>query len=525
MKIKDIHLKDFKRFKDLTISDLPESAKLVVLVGPNGCGKSSLFDAIYGKMQAYYVGFNQSFGSYFDRIGVRSDINLVFRGVDVSFYGEQPNDKTACRKAVYVRSAHRNDPHFSIDHLENVGSSLQETRIQRMIDNDQTAGRNYTRLVSQAVEDVFEKTDDQTTLSEFREEMLTDIRSAMQDLFPDLILNSLGNPLSGNATFRFDKGATSGFTYENLSGGEKTAFDLILDLVVKSREYDDTVFCIDEPEAHMSTRLQKDLLASLYGLIPQNCQLWIATHSIGMVRKAQEIQRENPEEVVFLDLGGKDFDVPQVIEPSKPTRTFWQSMYEIALDDLAALVVPERIILCEGNAGKDGFDAQCYNKIFGNEFPNTLFVSARGKNQVTILVPVIQAIAEGSEVISLTDRDKNNDAERDKALQEGRFMLKRRTLENYLLDDGVLKLLCEKDDCPATVDELISLRDDNIMDGDVRSGKAKDAAVKIYEAAESRLGIPHPGEIYTTLLTDHFAPLIRPDTAIYEELKSDIFGE
>ena len=484
MKIKNIKLKDFKRFKDLTISDLPESAKLVVLVGPNGCGKSSLFDAIYSKMQTFYVGFNQSTGGYYDRIGVRSDINLVFQGVDVSFYGEQPNDPTTCRKAVYVRSAHRNDPSFSINSLKNIGSSLEETRIQKMIDNDQATGRNYMRLVSQALEDVFEKTDGQTTLTQFREEMLTDIRSAMQDLFPDLFLNSLGNPLSGNSTFRFNKGATSGFTYENLSGGEKAAFDLILDLVIKRLEYDDTVFCIDEPEAHMSTRLQKDLLASLYGLIPQNCQLWIATHSIGMVRKAQEMQRENPGEVVFLDLGNRDFDSHQVIEPTTPTNAFWKMIYEIALDDLASLVVPECIILCEGKAGKDGFDAQCYNKIFGNEFPNTLFVSARGKNQVKILVPVIQAIAEGSKVIPLIDRDRHNNTARQNARQEGSFILKRRTLENYLLDDEVLKLLCKKASCPEIVDTLINLRDGNITGGDVRSGKAKCAAEKIYEAAE-----------------------------------------
>ena len=45
MRIKSVHLKNYKRFTDLTISDIPQSARLVVLVGPNGSGKSSVFDA------------------------------------------------------------------------------------------------------------------------------------------------------------------------------------------------------------------------------------------------------------------------------------------------------------------------------------------------------------------------------------------------------------------------------------------------------------------------------------------------
>jgi len=39
-------VKSFKRFHDLVISDLPASARLIVLAGPNGTGKSSLFDAL-----------------------------------------------------------------------------------------------------------------------------------------------------------------------------------------------------------------------------------------------------------------------------------------------------------------------------------------------------------------------------------------------------------------------------------------------------------------------------------------------
>jgi len=45
MRIKKIELTNFKRFTSLTISDIPDTTKLVLVIGSNGSGKSSLFDA------------------------------------------------------------------------------------------------------------------------------------------------------------------------------------------------------------------------------------------------------------------------------------------------------------------------------------------------------------------------------------------------------------------------------------------------------------------------------------------------
>ena len=73
------------------------------------------------------------------------------------------------------------------------------------------------------------------------------------------------------------------------------------------REFDDTIFCIDEPDLHMNTRIQSNLLQVLYDLVPENCQLVLATHSIGMMRKAAEIEKLNPGTVIFLDFDGKEF--------------------------------------------------------------------------------------------------------------------------------------------------------------------------------------------------------------------------
>ena len=94
-----------------------------------------------------------------------------------------------------------------------------------MIDNDGAVARNFQRLVSQAIEDVFDPTDGSVTLDEFKESVIGDIRVAFSRLFPDIELNSLGNPLE-DGTFRFTKGVSKGFSFKNLSGGEKSSFRL-----------------------------------------------------------------------------------------------------------------------------------------------------------------------------------------------------------------------------------------------------------------------------------------------------------
>ena len=109
-------------------------------------------------------------------------------------------------------------------------------------------------------------------------------------MFDDLQLTSLGDPLI-DGSFYFTKGNSENFHYKNLSAGEKSAFDLILDLIIKSTYFSDSIFCIDEPEDHMHTVLQGKLLHELYNLIPEKSQLWIATHSIGARNSSSSFSR------------------------------------------------------------------------------------------------------------------------------------------------------------------------------------------------------------------------------------------
>ena len=55
--------------------------------------------------------------------------------------------------------------------------------------------KNYQRLASKGLEDLYELGKGTTTFDEYRDDSLGEIRTALERLFPDLRLNSLGNPL------------------------------------------------------------------------------------------------------------------------------------------------------------------------------------------------------------------------------------------------------------------------------------------------------------------------------------------
>ena len=286
----------------------------------------------------------------------------------------------------------------------------------------------------------------------------------------------------------------------------------------------------------MNARLQAELLSVLYGLIPESCQLMLATHSIGMMRRARDIEVANPGSVVFLDFGGRDFDRSQVIEPTKPGRSFWERVYDVALADLAALVGPEQVVICEGEpvtsspTSGHSFDAQCYDRIFSEEFPKTRFVSMGSDRQIIGdkrgLAEALRLLIGGLNVVRLIDRDNRSDREIDDLAVEGIRVLRRRYLESYLFDDEVLRKLAAENGASEDVTERIIGKKQALQEARTsgRSHDLKQLAREIRVVCEQELGIKQGGNDTSSFMIDTLAPLIKPGMNVYDDLKRDIFG-
>jgi predicted ATPase len=535
MKIKTVTLTRFKRFTNLRLHGIPETARLVILAGPNGCGKSSLFEALHTWHRMSWRGQGGWDRTYHLKQTGEADLSWD-QSTQVEFFDPQPISNDDRRKALYVRSAYRNESEFQVEQLNRTPPILEEQRVNRMIDNDATVARNYQRLASQGLEDLHEKGAPNTTFGEYRESSTGEVRDAIARLFPDLVLKSLGNPLT-YGTFKFDKGGSRGFLYKNLSGGEKAAFDILLDIVVKKREFDDTVFLIDEPEAHMNARLQGTLLEEMYRLVPEKSQLWLATHSIGMMRRARDLWRSDPGRVVFFDLDGKNFDQAQTLEPVTPTRAFWAGVLKVALDDLSDLVAPHRVVICEGRplgtgAGNVAIDANCYESIFADEFPDTQFLSGGNHHDVgndrIALMEAITALVSGTHVVRLIDRDDLSDEQVAEKGQQGIKVLSRRHLESYLFDDEVLTALCHKHGKPDETPRVLADKEAALAAARSR-GKPQDdvksAAGDIYNTTKRHLNLTRCGADHASFMRDTLAPVVTRQMSVYQALKQDVFGE
>ncbi len=464
MRIKNLHLKEYKRFFDLTVDLDDNPAKIIALVGPNGCGKSSVFDSMLFVNNAFFqIGSQENLKNYTYH-SLRNNPSYTYQSVEIVFdqgsFEDVFNQRqlTGAQNTIFsFRSSFRYNG--SLDVRNSVAVSelrVNDYGASNASDLDKRIEDSYRRLKIKFDKYLYEK---DCRPTEAMQHIIGELNSSIQNCL-SLKIDNLGNIDEGKGTLFFTKDDTpDAFSYNVLSSGEKEVIDILLDLYLRKDVYKDSIYIIDEPELHLNTAIQRQLLVEINKMIPDNCQLWIATHSIGFIRALQE-ELNATSQIIEFTADKKWASQKYILKPMIKSRVAWNNLFRTALDDLASLVAPKRLVYCEGRAepsvmGEErGLDATVFNIIFGETHPETLFVSSGGNTELDqrsdIAITILSKVFKDIEILVLKDRDMASGkltCENDRQLylqnnQTNHRVLNRFEIENYLYDKEVLKQYC-----------------------------------------------------------------------------------
>ncbi len=379
MKLQKLQLKNFKRFSDLTIDIIPPNAKLVLLIGSNGCGKSSVFDAFSFVNESLQ---NKAFGTnedYYKKDKTKDivveldfgDFIVKFQGKDFEF-GSSVAKPNLSSNSFYGRTSFRQTPRLTRTSIgqERFDIEKDSDRPQFFIDKDERFENDIEKISGTILKEFF-RTDQSN--KQIREKYIEPINKALQNIFGEnngtkLELIEIIPPLEGNvAQVNFRKG-TSEIHYNLLSASEKEVVNLLINLLSRSENYQDTVYFFDEIDLHLESKTQFRLLKEITeNWIPANCQVWTASHSLGFIEYAKQT-----ENAAIIDFDSYDFDNQQILTPEPKENP---DIYEIAVgkEFLPSLFEQMNIYFIEGN------DSRHYAQI---GIPKTIFVPENDRNNV-----------------------------------------------------------------------------------------------------------------------------------------------
>lgn len=440
MHITKIKISNFKRFSDLTIdlSNVQSPPKLVLLIGANGSGKSSLFDAFEWISKpikegiknesthyedTYYIRFSERNSGLAGKLPVLAKIdfdnNESLRRL-LNFVGSEGNmeDFSGSQKKdlFYGRSALRQTPRITKSSMVSLDVLEDIDRPRFYIDADNRFENDVSLWLENVLRNVF---GGNFNAQDLKERLVLPMNNSLRNIFGEddstaLKLVNVLPPSNGKpAQINFEKG-NSTFSYDLLSSGEKEIFGILLNLLVRRENYQDTIYFIDELDVHLNTSLQYALLKEITeNWIPENCQLWTATHSLGFIQYARE-----SENAAILDFDQFDFDLPQIIVP-QPKENL--EVFEVAVPKEVVFQIfdGKQIILCENK------DDDFYNLL---SLEDKVFVGVQNKDEV------FRNIKSNPNYFGIIDRDYLTDNEINtlQARYPNLFILDFYNFENYL---------------------------------------------------------------------------------------------
>lgn len=485
MFVKKLHFKNFKRFSDLTIdlSELEKPPKLVLMIGSNGSGKSSLFDGFetassFLKRDSKHI--QPTYENYFQKAGTHgqeSPTNMII----VDKNGQELNIKTVIftapdalidplANAFYGRSSLRQTPRLTRTSFGQNKFDFEKDsdRPKFYIDKDDRFENDIEHTVKVLLDDFFKR--NATSSDEIIQNFITTINSAFKNIFQEgkptsLQFHSFSPPIDGTTAEILFKKGNSTIHYDLLSSGEKEVFNVLLNLLSRRNLYQDTIYFFDELDLHLNTTLQYNLLKEITeNWIPEGCQLWTASHSLGFIEYAN-----GSELAVVIDFDDLDFDNPQVLYPQPKEHL---EVFEVAVpqETLIRLFQGKMIIFCENQNDE-------YYQLLGLD--KKIFVGVKDVKDVFLQTK------NQPKSFGLRDRDYLTDTEisRIRKKYPNFFILEYYCFENYLYHpDNIREINPQGFNYQEYCHEIVKQKNDNLLDIVVR---LKDSRKNYQELGEA----------------------------------------
>jgi AAA15 family ATPase/GTPase len=492
MRITKLQLQNFKRFTDLTIS-LDKPYKLVLLVGSNGSGKSSVFDA-FEVISSHEKQSEISFERTYHAKNQKEDFKIYIQTEERLFGLSSDNQEVSSmplnqKNAFYGRSSLRQVPkleRFSLG-KSTIDFENDSDRPRQFINRDERFENDIENVTSQILQAVFNSN---IQTKEIRDSFIEPINAAFERIFGtdtaiSLRLKQIIPPLEGNvANILFQKG-DSEIHYNLLSAGEKEVFNILINLLSRRDIFKDTIYFFDEIDLHLNTKLQFNLIKEITEhWMPENCQFWTASHSLGFIEYANQ-----SENAALIDLDELNFDVPQTLLPT-PKNTL--ELYEIAVPKklLATIFSGKQIVICENQNDK------YFNTI---SLKNKIFVGVLNNNAVFVRVK------EDANLYGLRDRDflTNTEIERIEKRYPHYRILRFYNFENYIFHPDNLAEIVANFDINAYKNAIIHQKNEkaDYIISDFKRARTTYLELKEDKIEDSKEGI---NTIISDLRSDEF---------------------
>ncbi|WP_455036086.1 AAA family ATPase [Leptotrichia massiliensis] len=332
MKIKNLHIKEFKGLRDISINfeknDKP--LDLVVLAGSNGSGKTRVLESILDYFQKIVNHIeNENVAGVFFETDEQNCLNQGYNSNMLYLILNNYNDENIVERGRKVVEE-------NLKVFPKIIYVPTETNFQKVEIASPMLVREYkflnivdTGLIkdvpSYIATRIIEMANDQedTPMQEIRTAVFKEINEIFEILDLDIKISGISKNAKSIPIFTNSSGDK--FDINELSSGEKQLF--LRTLAIKMLNPENSIILIDEPELSLHPKWQQRIV-DVYRKIGKNNQIIIATHSphiLGSVKK---------DNIMLLD---KDDDGKIVVRTGDELYDSYGQPTERILEDIMGL--------------------------------------------------------------------------------------------------------------------------------------------------------------------------------------------